>query len=505
MRVLCLGVLLLVAGFGSEAAAEKVKTNQTTKLHVRPGEMSKTILTVKAGKSMTVLGKDGRWLKVRVNGRTGYVPRSKIDRSDDDDRITRNTRRRSFVDGRGTKRGFTGVEGPSDRVGADAIGEGGGGGDDDDDGDDEPKKPRRKPGGEKGGEKGGDDDDGDDDGDGDGDDGDDGDDDGDDGGGGDGEADRLTARVRAKTDVYSEADTDSDVQWVAKPDMLLFPTGNTKGKFTEVENDEGDLGYVLTEKIEVGGGGKGGRQIDVRARIGFLLLTQGMRTTTADKGVPNNYNLQSSAARIALGGTYLRPWKPRLVIGGEVAYDLARTVPGIDVGMGQTTDVTLHDFHLRGVIGYDLQKASGAMVFGRLGLRYESYQVADVEDLALNIAKLPSEITIAPMLGVAFAMPRLTDKIGVRATLDAMLIGASMKQTRRLEDGADPSVRGALVGLTATYAWKRGIDLMASYDLVYQSIAFGSQVTDSMRQHAPGEVSRTDIFHAITFGVAKGF
>ena len=39
-------------------------------------------------------------------------------------------------------------------------------------------------------------------------------------------------------------------------------------------------------------------------------------------------------------------------------------------------------------------------------------------------------------------MPRLTEKIGLRFSLDAMLVGASVTQTKSLEDGANPSAKG---------------------------------------------------------------
>src|SRR5258708_27597961 len=101
MRVRVLFVLLLVAiAWPSASHAEKVKTNQSTKLYNRAGEQGKVILKVKEGQTMTVLAKEGRWLKVRVSGRTGYVPRTKVDMPDADDEIARNTRRRPFVDGR---------------------------------------------------------------------------------------------------------------------------------------------------------------------------------------------------------------------------------------------------------------------------------------------------------------------------------------------------------------------------------------------------------------------
>src|SRR5215468_12474708 len=128
-------VLLLGAlAWSRPADAEKVKTNQTAKLYSRAGEQSPVILKLKSGQTMTVLAKDGRWIKVRVSGRTGWIPRSKVDMPDDDEELARNTRRRPFVDGRGTKRGFTGDAGPDDRVGADATGAGD---------DDAPSKPSK--------------------------------------------------------------------------------------------------------------------------------------------------------------------------------------------------------------------------------------------------------------------------------------------------------------------------------------------------------------------------
>jgi hypothetical protein len=147
MRVSALILLGIILEVSAPAHAEKVKTNQQTKLYSRPGEHGAVLLKVKSGQNMTVLAKEGRWLKVRVQGRTGYVPRSKVDMPDGDE-IVRNTRRRPFVDGRSTKRGFAGDQGPDDRVGADATGDGAqSGGDDDDKGDkgDDDSGSKKKP------------------------------------------------------------------------------------------------------------------------------------------------------------------------------------------------------------------------------------------------------------------------------------------------------------------------------------------------------------------------
>jgi hypothetical protein len=126
MRVPGLVILVAIAscafGFGSIASAEKVKTNQEAKLLNHPGEQGAVLLHLKEGQTMTLLSEEGRWLKVRVQGRTGFVPRSKVDMPDNAE-IARNTRRRPFVDGRSTHRGFDSGAGPDDRVGADATGD----------------------------------------------------------------------------------------------------------------------------------------------------------------------------------------------------------------------------------------------------------------------------------------------------------------------------------------------------------------------------------------------
>ncbi|MBA3820535.1 MAG: SH3 domain-containing protein, partial [Deltaproteobacteria bacterium] len=475
VSVLICVLLLGVAGLPADSHAEKVKTNQSTKLFARPGEQSKVLLKVKAGQGMTILAKEGRWLKVRVSGRTGYVARSTVDMEGGDE-IARNTRRRPFVDGRGTKRSFGG-EGPDDRVGADALGEGkesGGdeaaedGGDDDAAADEDADEPKAKPTAKKPESKaepkakpttrkppdGSDDEDpnadadsgsGDDDADADADAGADADEAAE-----DAEPTRKQARVAAKSTAYSEPDGDSEAAFVVKPGMTLYP-GDRSGEFTEVENEEGDLGYVLTSELEVeesgGGGGRaiarGGRQIDVRVRAGVSYLTQALRTPGGPTAVPDNYNIATAAATLALGGAYFRPYKASFVVGGELTYDYAKAIPGIKVPMDQTTSVSLHNLNVRGIFGYDLKRKSGMMVLGRLGLKYQSFQVSNAVDLTKNTATLPSEIIIAPMLGVALAMPRLTQKIGLRFSLDAMLLAASFKQTKNLEDGASPSAKGA--------------------------------------------------------------
>lgn len=541
-------ILVLILGavtFPREGAAEKVKANQETKLFARPGERAKVIAKVTEGKQMTVLAKEGRWLKVRVSGRTGYVARSTVDLPDDEE-ISRNTRRRSFVDGRGTKRGFGGESGPDDRVGADAVGDGQGGGDDEEDEEEEDdppaktaKTPVKTPA--KTPAKGGDDDDEEDDenpvaaktpakptktaakqSDDEEEEEDEEDEEGD---------TRKRVKIARKTTMYNEADPKSEAILVATKDTPLFPTGEKKGKYTEVENDEGDLGYVLTADLASGGevredddddddddvdapavgGGGGSSQIDLRARAGVTLVSQGLRTPGGTQTVPDNYDVNASAVTIALGGGYYRPMGKKLIVGAETMYEYANAFGGIPTppamagGPKTTTKISMHNLNVRGVIGLDFKKASGMMLLGRLGVRYHSYQVANATSMTKNTARFPSEIITSPTIGAALALPRLTNSIGLRMSLDFIPLNISYTQTKNLEDGASPASKGATVGLGLTYRWKPSIDIQAAYDLTYSKATFGKKVMTSMRGHPGDGVTRTDVFHSVTAGIVKAF
>ena len=592
--------LVVVAAIGlllgtGVAAAEKVRTNQSTKLLARPGEQAKVLLTVKSGQNMTLLNQEGRWLKVRVQGRTGFVPRSKVDMADDGG-IARNTRRRPFVDGRGKRRGFGGEAAPDDRVGADALGDtGGGGGEDEEEADEEEDEPKPKkavakapPAKVAAASKGKDDDEEEDDEEDDEedapppkkatpakampakatpakapppkvaaaakatpakgasteddeeeddeDDEDSGDDEEDDeptakkssGGddedpiGGDKKDDeeadaRPIARVTKKVSVYEEADAESGEEFVARPTDILYPMESKDG-WTFVENAEGDSGWVMSDALEVessggGGGGTGRRVIDIRVRAGLTIIQQGMRTAGSNVlSVPDNYNIGTSSATLSVGTGILIP-KGKWLLGGEFTYDYAKALgggvaydpDGPDPMAAVNIGITLHNVNVRALAGLDLKKKSGMALFGRLGYRYQGFLITDVANFTANPAKLPSEVVKAPTLGAALSIPRLTEKIGIKFSLDAILFAASVKQTVGLEDGGAPSTKAIVLGTDFTYKIGKAFDLMATYNLNYMSIDFGAPIASSMRNHMGTNVTRTDIIHMVTFGVAKPF
>jgi uncharacterized protein YgiM (DUF1202 family) len=564
MRVTALILLAfcLLAGSADRADAEKVKTNQTTKVYARPGEQAKILVTVKSGQNMTLLAKDGRWLKVRVNGRTGYVPRSKVDMADDDE-ISRNTRRRPFVDGRSRRRGFGG-DAPDDRIGADATGDGADSGDDEEEEEEEEeedekpakktpakaptkvaakatdKKTPAKKGGDEDEEdeeeedeeepapkkattkattkKGGDEDDEDEE-------------EEDDAppkkGGGDDEEEeeeeeapepaRLVARVGKKVAVYEKPNADSSEAFVVRPSDILYPSDEKNG-WTFVENSEGDSGWIESSELEIeGSGGPGGggkKQLDIRARMGLMFIQQGVRTQgSTNLDVPDNYNIGTSSVALAVGAGIVIPRGKKLLLGGEFSYDYAKTLlggifydaDGKGGNAGVNIGVTIHNINVRGLVGIDLKKKSGMALFGRLGYRYQGFLITDVASMTANPAKLPSEVVKAPTVGAALSIPKLTDKIGMRFALDAIVFGSSIKQTVGLEDGSAPTAKAVVVGTGFTYQWKKAMNLQATYDLQYMGIDFGPPLMSSTRGHMGTRTSRTDFFHVVTVGISKPF
>ncbi len=546
MRGKALVVVAALAAVGWPAAsfAEKVKTNQDTKVYSRAGEQAPVVLKITSGKTVTVLTHDGRWVKIRVSGRTGWVPRSKLDLPEGDEEVARNIRRRPFVDGRGTRRGFGGEAGPDDRVGADAVGEGDDQGshvsrpgrDETEDAAERSGKKPRKPEKPEKPEKGekpekvarekpekpekptkaskpskGEDDDVvsvDDD-----------DTDPDNAPTVDAsapEADapppsRPMAHVAKATRVYAKPDADSDEAFTADAKTELF-VGKTKGDWTKVSTDDGDAGYVLTAKLDIEGGNEtspGGRrrQIDGRARIGITLFKQSVATPGNIQKVPDNYSASSSSFTLALGGGVLYPYKDKFWYGGELNYDYNKAIPGISYGTS-TTSFSYHVLDLVAVGGYDLKTANAMTVYARFGLHYDSFQVSgDVTDFVMNNpAKLPNQIIAAPIIGAGIGIAKLTPKLGLVARLDLLPTG-SVSQTKNLEDGTDPSVKGVFLGGRLTYHYKPKIDLQFTYDLMYESISFGGMPpAGSQRGHmGTGPSSGSDFNNALAGGISYAF
>jgi uncharacterized protein YgiM (DUF1202 family) len=489
--------LLMVLGV-SLASAERVRTTQTTKVMKRPGEKSAVVTRVQKGRTLTVIATEGRWFKVRVNGRTGWVARSTVQTASARD-VPRNTRRRPFVDGRSTRRGGWG-EAPEDRVGGDAVEED----EEEDEQDEEEARPRKT---------------------------------------------AKKAKVRPRRDVEEEEEDFEDedeesfdeedeemeeeaeappppkerIVQVAVAKTKLRSKPSKKGRATLrvkkgaklivveekndwmlVEDPDGESGWIKKSEIwEPGMRAK--RQIRVEGRLGFDRLAQVFRSD-GDAQL-SNYDVGAAAATVSLRADYMQKYGPKYLIGGEVRYDLGKSTPGIRYSDGtNAADIpfTTHHVDLRAVAGYDFHHKTGAAAFGRLGYHYSMFQVANVADFTKNLARLPSETLSGPTIGVAAELPRITEKLGGRVAADYLIAG-KRAQTTGLEDGQVSAATALWGALVVDYQWKKDMVIDFAYGYDYAKTVWTGAAPASMRGTNSTEAARKDVTHSLTIGLAKTF
>lgn len=468
------------------ASAERVKTTRTTKVMKRPGEQSAVVTRVKSGRTLTVIAKQGRWMKVRVNGRTGWVARSTVQTVSARE-TPRNTRRRPFVDGRSTRRGWGG-DAPDDRVGGDAV---------EDEDDEEEARPKRARASR-------DDDDEDEDEDVD-------DEESDDDGEDEDEAEeeaepkpRVVQVAVAKAKIYAKPKAKGKARARVKKGATLVVLEEKKGWMLVEDPEEGDSGWIRTDDVWEQGA-RPERAIAVDGRLGFARIAQTFRSTGA--GALADYDLQAAAAAVALRGSYVQKKGKQYLIGGEITYGLGKSAPGIRYTDGtDAVDIpfTTHDVDLRLVGGYDLKNKMSAVLWGRVGYHYGMFQVANVADFEQNLARLPSENLSGPTIGVGAEAPRATEKIGVRVAADYLAMGKRV-QTTGLEDGAVSTVKALWAGAVVSYQWKKDMTLDASYSYTWSKTVWSGVADGSMRGHNADEAARKDVTHGLLLGAAKSF
>ena len=535
----------LVFGSSGEAAAETVKARRTANVYASTGERSKVVTTVRAGKTMTVKGKKGRWLKVRANGRTGWIVRTNV--------VTKQARknpkpnrRKAFVKGRARDRDLRRRSGPKDRLGLDATNEDddfadGDDGDDDDGFEEEAPRKRSKKKRKKRKRKrvvkkkkkkkrkkvvkkkkdfdefGDDDDDDDDLGDDDDDDDDDRGDDDDDLGEDLGEDDEPVDErevVSAALDIELKARRSrrADEVGFAEEGAKLFVVSR-KGKWVEVENVDGETGWVRKNKVVEGSSGSddGSKKTvyTANAGLGFVLISQTFTSDSTANATFDNYKIGSRAAGIALGGTALHKYSADIVLGGDVNLGYAISTPGIRVsegGMTVDTGFSILDFALIGKGGYKVHPDTKTTVFGRFGLRYNAFLVKNVQDIAgVNLAALPSEALKGPVVGIEVDTRKVVDKVSANFKLDTMFLLASRSQTGSLEDGQNSSTKALTMTLTGVYAYQPNLRILGGYQFGWAKTKWNGAAPNSMRKHNATSARRSDRSHMLSVGAVRDF
>jgi len=476
--------LVVVLGLAGSARAERVRTTGTTKVYKGTGEGSGVVTKVASGKTLTVINTQGRWLKVRVNGRTGWVTRSSVKTLAESD-VPRNTRRRPFVDGRSTRRGWGG-DAPDDRVGADAVGDEGGGGSsgrDDDSAED---------GGDDG-SRDGDRSDGDDDRSG-------GDEPGDD------EAAEAAPEVAVvvvtapKTKLYPRASRKAKATRTLKRGAKLAVL-DTQGNWIRVELGD-DAGWVRADDVAPQKSVRVARVISTTARIGFASIGGAYRSNGPMQtgGVPASYNVGSNAISLTVGLEAAFAYKQDYFIGGGIEYLGCVATPGIRYDDGTSAEdigFKTHDLDVRLLGGYDFHDSRQMTAWARVGYHLGITSFANL----MNLADLPSETFRGPSIGAGVKVPKLTPKIGVTGTADVIYPG-SRSQTVGNEDGAVDSAMAAWVSVVGDYAWNNPWSLQAGYRFGYAKTSWTGA---SNRVTGVTAASRRDLSHVLTLGVGRAF
>lgn len=483
----CLGLAALETSIGlgsgaQVASAETVEARRTASVYASPGEKSRVVTRVRPGMELKVLSRDGRFIKVRVNGRTGWIARSNVEQRQARTKVRKN-RRRAFVEGRSRKRGGRKAA-PRDRVGADAVEDAFL---DEEEFSDEEELPEDEDF-EDGEENPLD----------------------------DGEEEEVVEEEPEQDTVVAlaatslRADPDAEADEVADLDkgQTLYVL-ERDGEWIKVENDQGDVGWVMD--AAVGGGGYQYEKWDndVYAGLGFQFL--GQTFTSNGAGNLAQYQISSNAIVLGLGGELYYPYSDKIILAGDLGASLAKASPGIKVAVGDMASeigFTSYqvDLGVRG--GYVISEESGLAGYLRLGYHWEKFGVANVNDFeTTNIAYLPSEILTGFMVGVLVDMPSFQEKWRFRGGVD-LLLGAKRTQTRGLEDGATSSA-GALRGLLrADYRFRPNLDITASYQLFQAKTQWAGTVADSMRPHlsdGTAGAERKDLTHTIFVGAARSF
>jgi len=479
-----------------DAHAEQVRATRDTRVMARPGERSRVVTRVDEGTTMTVLAQEGRWIKVRANGMTGWITRtSATSTRAARTPVTTDRRRRPFVEGRSARRGWS-KSGPKDRIGADVT-------DDeevlDEEGDDEPEA-RPVPAKKKAAparnvrvarseefEDEGDEEEGDD-------------------RQSDEPAERTVVVRVEETALYSRPSSRARSVVVVEEGQKLVVV-REQGDWMFVENADGDGGWIRSKEV----GTSGYQYPKSIKRGGATIGYSSLASVFASDGTGElaNYKLGSAAATLSVGGEWIYRYSDKYLLAADGRYTGTRATPGIRyVNMnGDAADIgfTNHEISIGARAGYNFHNDKGMVAYARAGYYYGKFGINNVDDFTKNLAYLPSELLTGITVGGSLDIPRWNDKLGFRAGIDALYPNGTRVQTQGLEDGAVSKVFAAWATAGATYQWKPNLTIEVMYRYAYAKTEWTGAATGSMRPTGATEAARKDVGHTAMIGVGKEF
>ena len=519
-------VAALIAGLASSAVApsvaradETVRTNMEASLRARPGERAPTLAHLDEGQSVRVLGRQGRWLKVSVKGKVGWITRTQVDDAEPASSARAGGEKKRTSSAKARKKGWSSMD--DEAVGADAVE---GAEQDEEDAPaqeeeavaakDEPKAESKDADAEEKSadaeeEKGA-------------------------------KAKKVAAKPRKKaekiakggevvalrtTTVHSKPSKKSDEKWDAdKGTKMTVVAISAEGDWVKVKDADGEKGWVASKDLQARGGddddsmagdaiaggdsdemgdeGKGVRQtasprgamtVWAAANAGVLAKTQTYRS--GGEGLRANYAINNIAPAVVGQLGLSRRFGQKLVLGGDAS--VAATVGGSGITVaGQDGALGWKSLQIdaHGDVGYMITPKY--KVSARAGYHVSAVTVAYSDE-----AKLPSETLSGITVGAAFAAPRLTEKLGMHIGAE-YLVGATLVQTENLNDGDTSTASVFFVNAGFDYQLTSGLSATMVYNMAYESFGW-SGVNE--REDSAANARRIDVQHIVGFGVAYAF
>jgi uncharacterized protein YgiM (DUF1202 family) len=532
------GLILGLAGSAvappAAHADQTVRTNTEANLRARPGERAPTLAHLDEGQSVRVLGRQGRWLKVSVKGKVGWITRTQVADEGESTAARASTEKKRTAAAKARKKGWSSMD--DEAVGSDAVD----GDDAADEGeetaasDDDSAPPAKVAKDSKESKK-------------------------------DAKAEREAAREEEETAaadddkaekkakqeamkapakkakitkggevvtvrstaVHAKPSKKSDEKWDAdKGAKLTVVAMNEEGDWIKVEDSDGDKGWVAKKDLrasadDLGSDDSGdavassdesvdeGRSVRAvapkqgpmaiwaSANVGVLAKIQ--TYASGGDGLRANYGLDNTAPAV-IGGIGFMRHMGNFNLGADAG--IVATVGGSGIaiaassgGMAETLGWQALEIDVRGHAQYVLSP-KGYAIGARAGYHVSSVTV----DVSKN-AKLPSEKLAGFMVGAGFEAPHLTQKIGMRIGAD-LLVGGSLLQTEGLKDGDESTASAIFANAGLSYAFTSKLGLTATYQMAFENFTWAGV---NQREAGATDAKRQDVQHVVGAGMSYTF
>ena len=513
-----LGVALALALMAGSAAAERVWTKSTTSLRADPDRKSRRVARIKADRSLTVVRKQGRWLKVKSGAKSGWVHRSDVRgrRRGGRDRVAdarpdprrsepRGTEESSAADADGSGAPDEPEETASGATASDAAS---GSGDEKESASGEgSEKPCPKDAVWCGSDR---------------------------------KDDALHVQVIIdRVQAYEEPGVNQETAfWVTKGEDLVV-IGYHRPDWFYIQTMKGKFGWIPKTAVQQEGGsvdswssdessgidalpeidpkavkqeraseqpedkpsaGEPQREDDAdRMRIAAVAAVGGVLLSRSfSAGGAADYEASASGVATHLSADVLYRVSGSWHAGAQGTYTAMVSVPGMTYTPSGADDVDvgsflLHRFEAIGKFGY----AGGFAALLRGGFLIETFYLNDI----FNPGNLPRERLLSPTVGLELAVTDVVAGLGVAVQVD-VLLGGALAQTGGLEDGDFDTLTAAAGVLDISYPLGERLALHGIYrfDLVSPT-----WVGASSRAAGVNGASRTDQSHRVLMGVGMHF